>query len=147
MKFTTCYGIKGMHGNKDGMIFYTLPNCSVVIGRSMPTSFTEAENHDDYRKITRNISDLMPTQEFKNDFKVYTAMYKDLPTAKKSISSWYNIFVKMLWAMQKEGLVNLKTLTKAEIYSQNLPCKSVKTAVEAGYLPQVTNYTSLDSGI
>lgn len=147
MKVTTRLGISGYNGCNDGLIYYTLPNCSAIIARSMPTHFKEAQQHKDYRSVAMNISDLRPSQAFKNDFKVYTALYKELPEASKSVSGWYNLYIKMLWAMQKNELIDLKVLTKQDIYDLNLPCKSVKNAVDAGYLPQVTNYTNLDSGI
>jgi hypothetical protein len=47
----------------------------------------------------------------------------------------------------KAGLSDLKTLTRQQIYDDNLPCKSVKSAVEAGFLPEVLNYQLLDNGI
>jgi hypothetical protein len=53
----------------------------------------------------------------------------------------------MLWDMQKAGLVDLKTLSRQQIYDNDLPCKSVKAAVEAGYLSEVLNYQLLDEDI
>jgi hypothetical protein len=147
MKVTTQFGISGLHGNKDGLIYYMLPNCTTLLARSMPTRFAEAQQHDDYRKIAGNVSRLNPSVAYKNDFKVYTALYKELPNINKGVSGWYNLYIKMLWAMQKDGLADLKVLTKDEIYQNNLPCKSVRNAVEAGYLPVVTNFENLDNGI
>ncbi len=147
MKAKTKYGLSAMTGNVDGMIYYTLPNSDVIIGRKKPTHFTQAAQHSDYRKIALNLKKIKPSQAYKDDFKVYTTLYKELPEAQKSVSGWYNLYIGMMWVMQKAGLVNLKTLTRAQIYANNLPCKSVKDAVEAGQLPAVTNYETLDNGI
>jgi len=147
MKAKTKYGLGSMTGNVEGMIYYTLPNYDGLIGRRKPTHFTQAAQHTDYRKIAQNLRKIKPSQAYKDDFKVYTSLYKDLPEARKSVSGWYNLYISMMWVMQKAGLVNLKTLTRAQIYANNLPCKSVKDAVEAGLLLPVTNYETLDNGI
>jgi len=39
----------------------------------------------------------------------------------------------------------LKTVTKQEIYDDNLLGKSVKEAVEVGFLPEVVKYRMLDN--
>ncbi len=147
MKAYTRYGLKGYTGNVDDMVFYTLPNCDVMIGRRKPRHFVEAAQHEQYRQTSNNLWKIKPSQAYKDDFKVYTSLYKDLPDAKRSVSGWYNLYIKLLWDMQKAGLVDLKTLTKQQIIDNNLPCKSVKTAVDAGYLPVVLNYQLLDSEI
>jgi len=36
--------------------------------------------------------------------------------------------------------IDLKTITRQQIYQENLPCISVKNAVEAGILPPVKGY-------
>jgi hypothetical protein len=55
----------------------------------------------------------------------------------------------MLWAMQARypEQVNLKTITREQIVEQNLPCRSVKTAVEDNLLPQIPGYQYLDREI
>lgn len=147
MKAKTKYGLTGYTGNVDDMIFYTLPNCDTLIGRKKPEHFTQAAQHKDYRLIAQNLKKIQPGVAYKSDFKVYTALYKELPEAKKSVSGWYNLYISILWDMQRAGLVNLKTITRAQIYADNLPCISVKAAVEAGFLPAVVNYQSLDNDI
>jgi hypothetical protein len=43
--------------------------------------------------------------------------------------------------------IDLGTLTREEIYQQDLPCISIKRAVEAGLLEKVDNYQRLDKPI
>ncbi|NLM90621.1 MAG: hypothetical protein GX179_05475, partial [Candidatus Cloacimonetes bacterium] len=40
----------------------------------------------------------------------------------------------------KNPEIDLKTLTRQQIFADNLPCKSIKSAVEAGILPPVNGY-------
>jgi hypothetical protein len=147
MKVRTQYGITGLSGKADGMVYYFLPNCDVTIARRLPKEFNEAAQHNDYRLIARNLKEIHPSDAYKNDFRVYTTLYKDLDGADPKISSWYNLYIRMLWAMQEEGLVDLKTVTREQIYTEDLPCRSVKAAAEAGFLPAVLNYQNLDKGI
>lgn len=147
MKVSTKFGLKGFKGQADGMIYYTVPNCDAIIARKKPEKFTVSAHHKDYSSIAKNLKKIKPSLAFKNDFKVYTSLYKELPQAKKSIAGWYNLYIAMLWDMQKAGLCNLKTLTRQQIISNNLPCKSVKDAIDAGFLQEVLNYELLDNVI
>jgi hypothetical protein len=147
MKVTTKFGLNRMQGKVDGLVYYTLPNSDVVVGRKLPEKFKQATQHNDYRLIAKNLRKIKPSQAFKDDFKVYTSLYKDLPQADKKISGWYNLYIKMLWDMQKAGMADLKTLTREQIIAQNLPCKSVKAAVEAGMLVPVLNFQALSHEI
>jgi hypothetical protein len=74
---------------------------------------------------------------------MYPALYKELPEAMPGVSGWYCLYNKLMWDMHKAGLVDLKVITRQLIYDNALPCISVKAAVEAGFLPEVTNYQVL----
>ena len=64
---------------------------------------------------------------------------------RKTISNWYNIFMMLMWAMAEHYSVDLRTISRVQIYEQELPCVSVKAAIEAGLLPGVRNYETLDN--
>lgn len=147
MKVKTSYGIGSLSGKRENTVFYTLPNCNFVIMRSKPDKIEEAQQHQDFRDIGSRLKAIKPSQGFKDDFKIYTALYKGLPEAMSTVSNWYNLYNKLLWDMQKSGLVELTLITRELIYSQNLPCKNVKAAVDAGLLPEVLNYQNLVQGI
>jgi hypothetical protein len=55
----------------------------------------------------------------------------------------------MMWAMQAKypQQVNLKTITREQILEQQLPCRSVKAAVEDGLLAKIPGYQYLDNEI
>jgi hypothetical protein len=65
------------------------------------------------------------------------------------LPSWYSLNIKMLWAMQAKypATVDLKTITREQIAEQNLPCRSVKAAVEDGLLPLIPGYRYMDREI
>ena len=52
----------------------------------------------------------------------------------------WGLFLKLMWAMAKMRGLDLEFLTRETIESENLPCRSVKDAVEAGLLPMVKGY-------
>jgi hypothetical protein len=82
-------------------------------------------------------------------FMDYRTAYNELPEYQwKPMPCWNNLYIKMLFALQKtDSRVNLLTLNRAQIYAQDLPCKSIKAAIEAGLLPEVANYRRFDSDI
>ncbi len=147
MKVTTQYGVKGLNGKVDGIVYYTIPHCDVVVGRRVPAKFTESEQHNDYRLIAGNLEKIKPSQAFKDDFKIYTALYKEYPDADNKVASWYNLYIRMMWDMQKAGLADLKTITRDQIIAEDQPCKSVCAAVEAGLLLPVLHYQTLNHSI
>jgi hypothetical protein len=51
----------------------------------------------------------------------------------------------MMWSMQRILGVGLLSLTNSQITEQNLPCISVKTAVQAGLLPKVKGWEEMDA--
>ena len=147
MKVKTDFGITGYSGKAGRMVYYMIPGCTSLITRSCPDKIREAAQHGDYRIIGKNLKSIQPSTAYKNDFKVYTALYRGLANAEISIVSWHNLYIRMLWAMQRQGLADLKTITKQQIITENLPCRSVRAAVEAGFLAEVLNYQSLDNDI
>jgi len=62
------------------------------------------------------------------------------------LNNWYNAFTKLMWNMAKtyslngipltenSTLINLTTLTREDIIENNLSCRTVKQAIEAGLL-------------
>jgi len=52
-----------------------------------------------------------------------------------------------MYGMVKEMSIDLGTITRAQIETDNLPCISIKQAVDANLLPRVRNYEKLDKGM
>ena len=140
MKVKLEFGFRAFSGTRDDTTYYYSRRMRTSIARQKPNMPHQAIN-DTYRIIAQNISEIMPSEFYKSDFRCYTSNLRD--TQEDShIVSWYGLYTKMLWAMQKKypDTVNLQTLTRAQIYEQNLPCKTVKAAIEDGLLPMVNGY-------
>jgi hypothetical protein len=92
---------------------------------------------------------IRPSAAYKQDFKDYLLAYNDLKEYRhKPVLSWYNLYIRMLFAMQDSiPGVSLLTLSREQIAGDALPCRTVAAAVEAGLLPPVPEYARWDSGI
>jgi hypothetical protein len=140
-------GIKGFSGKLDGAIYYYHPRLKRTLMRKAPVMPVQPQNHV-YREISRQIKAIDPSEGYRNDFRNYLNELRERDEDVR-LPSWYSLYIKMLWAMQAKypELVNLSTITKDEIIAQDLPCRSVKRAVEAGLLPKIPGYKYLDREI
>jgi hypothetical protein len=147
MKVKVQEGIKGFSGKLDGAIYYYHPRLKRTLMRRKPQMPALPQNAE-YASISRNIKALGPSEAYRYDFKTYLSMLRDKDETITS-PSWYSLFVKMLWAMQRKypQIVNLATLTRQDIVTHNLPCRSVKAAIADGLLPQVSNWELLNKEI
>ncbi len=147
MKATVKEGIKGFSGKLDGAIYYYHPRLKRTLMRRAPQMPIQPQNND-YRDISRQIKAINPSEGYRNDFKNYLNLLRDRDESIR-LPSWYSLYIKMLWAMQAKypATVNLKIITREQITQQNLPCRSVKTAVEDGLLPVVPGYQYMDREI
>lgn len=147
MKATVQEGIKGFSGKLDGAIYYYHPRLKRTLMRRVPKMPIQPQNND-YRDISRQIKAINPSEGYRNDFKNYLNLLRDRDDSVR-LPSWYSLYIKMLWAMQARypASVDLKTLTREQILTQNLPCRSVKTAVEDGLLASVPGYQYMDREI
>ncbi len=147
MKVKVKEGIKGFSGKLDGAIYYYHPRLKRTLMRRKP-QMPRLPQNESYTSIGKNIKALEPSDAYRYDFKIYTSLLRDQDES-FDLPSWYPLFVKMLWAMQKKypGQVDLNTLTRQQIQELDLPCRSVKRAIEDGLLAPVTNWQLLDKEI
>lgn len=143
MKVKCQYGIKGMVGKKDGAVFYYHPRLKQYLMRAWVKTKKSAAT-DRAAAIMRNVANLQPSDAYKDDLRNYIYQYNELKDyAHKPLTNWNNAFLKLLYAMQKQyETVDLETLTRDQIYSEELPCITLKLAIEAGLLPKVKHYES-----
>ncbi|MDP2172685.1 MAG: hypothetical protein Q8M98_05605 [Candidatus Cloacimonadaceae bacterium] len=147
MKVTIKAGIMGLAGEIDGAIYYYHPRLKRTLMRSKPKMPKQAIN-DKYRKISKALKAINPSELFKADFKIYISVRRDTDDS-FSAPGWYCIWVKMMWAMQRKypDLVDLQTLTRNQIYDNNLPCISIKNAIADGLMDPIRNWELLDKHI
>ena len=129
-------------GKCDGLVFYYNSRLDRVLVRSLP-SFTPSENNFRMARVARNLKALELSEGFRLDMITYTELFRKEWKA-PSCNSWYNVFNKMMWAMHRLMAVDLETLTRSQIEAEELPCRSVKSAVEGGLLPPVSGWQRLD---
>ncbi len=148
MKVNISKGIKGYSGTSDGGVYYYHPKLKVCLMREYVVPDNKP-NTDRTKAIMANLKLITPSAAYKQNFKDYLYGYNDLKEHRdKPVLSWYNLYIRMLFAMQDSiPGVSLLTLSRAQIYAENLPCKTVAAAVEAGLLPPVPEYARLTQEI
>ena len=133
-------------GTCDGLVYYYNKRLGTMIARRYVVPQTSSQNRK-IGAISRNLKHLELSEGYINDLKVYLALYNYQPREKCFIT-WRNVFLTLMFAMERlvPG-VDLLTITRAQIYSEHLPCICVKDAVEAGLLESVNGYEKLSSQI
>ncbi|MEF3694945.1 MAG: hypothetical protein V3576_06310 [Candidatus Cloacimonadota bacterium] len=148
MRAHFAWGINSYSGRQAGVVFchYRRENIVLVRKYKYPTL---TENNHKLGSITANLHSIQPSDGYKQDMKNYQWRYNTLRENEgKTIRSWVNMYLKLMREMAKrDASIDLQTITRDEIYARNLPCISVKRAVEAGLLPVVYDYTHLDREI
>ncbi len=96
-----------------------------------------------------NLFKLNPSKGYKENLYFYVDRYNGLRENRNSRArSWVNIYLKMMYAMAKaDPTLDLSTLTREEIQQRELPCLSLKRAIEAGLLPRVYGWEDFDKEI
>jgi len=140
--------INGYSGKADDSIIYYVRKTNSFYVKKRPHSY-RGENQNKFREIMRNLSTIKPDFYYKEDFGFYLELYNQLPDKKYSaVMTWCNLYMKVLFTMAKTlPGIDLSTITKQQMYDNDLPCLSVKKAVEAGLLPVVKGYTRFDNEI
>jgi len=145
MKATLKNALLAYSGKCDGLVFYYNPRLDRMLVRKLPV-WTATENNHRLARIAPNLTALELSAGYRLDLITYTELYRR-EYKDNNCTSWYNLFNKLMWAMQKQLAINLETLNRAQIETEDLPCISVKRAVEAGLLYPITGYERLDSAI
>jgi len=148
MKANLTYGIGAYSGKLDGVVFCNYRRQGLVLARkySYPTI---TENNHKLGSTTANLHTIKPSDGFKNDTRTYLGRFNALRENEgRYVRSWVNLYLKLMRDMaRQDDTIDLQTLTRAEIYARDLPCISIKRAVEAGLLPVVYDYANLDRQI
>ena len=110
---------------------------------------TLTENHHKMGGVAKNLFAIKPSEDYKYDCRTYAYQLASLRSNKSvNIWTWSNCYLHLMYAMAKAlPELDLSTLTREEIYAQDLPCISIKRAVEAGLLEKVKDYMRLDNPI
>jgi hypothetical protein len=149
MKVKYRYQLRGYSGNTDDMIYYFDKKSGVTLARRKFT-FRDHPEHPGFRSAQKQIYAIQPSREYVYNLTDYISAYNYLPENElKPMRTWTNLYNKLMFALQKAvpETVDLKTITRQQIYEQNLPCKTLKDAIDYGLLPQVDGYERWDKQI
>ncbi|HPI25495.1 MAG TPA: hypothetical protein PLO57_03445 [Candidatus Cloacimonadota bacterium] len=128
--------LKAYSGKCDGLVYYYNSRLGRVLCRKHVIPRQNTHNRR-MAAISRNLKALNPSPEFRQDLKLYAALYQDAPL------SGQNVYIKLMYALARVYGVDLATLTREQIGDQELPCATVKQAVDAGLLAPVQGYDRL----
>jgi hypothetical protein len=136
--------INGYTGCVDDLVMYYNRKLNRVLIRQRPV-YRNHPAHAPFKAVMANLKALNPSAAYRADLKAYLILYNQLPqNTFRNAVSWNNLWQKMMWMLARiNHAVNLQTISKPEIYTLDLPCISVRRAVEAGLLPRVKNYETL----
>jgi hypothetical protein len=149
MKVYMKRNLAGYTGTVDQAIYYYNPKLGVTLMR--PYVYPKLnQNNERIVSIMANLKLINPSEGYRNNLRDYVMYYNDSKDyGHRPLSSWNNVWLKIMYAMQKANpeTVNLRTITREQIYEQNLPCKTLKDAIDAGLVPAVTDYKHFNKPI
>lgn len=140
--------LPGFTGNMDDVVVYYNSKLNKYIARKevkpkfTPDHSLTQEMHAFRRRIA--VSD-----EYIDDCREYIRLFNQkFRRQGRAMSTWPNVYMKIMRALKAHYPdLDFGTLTREEVLDQNLPCKSVAAAVEAGYLEKVPGFEKLDSNL
>ena len=140
--------LQAYRGKCDGLVYYYNPRLQRILVRPHVKPRPSVQTRR-FASIAKNLKALAPSDAFKTDMAVYTDIHNRRVGSRhrpeRILSNWYNTFMVMMYALPKvETYIDLEAITRAQIEANDLPCRSVKRAVEAGLLEPVPGYELLD---
>ncbi len=135
--------IRTYRGKKDGLVYYYHPGLERSLAREYAVPRANETNRK-LRAVTQNLQALNPSVGFRDDLKVYIYLLKSHAATEHVFRGHYwSLYLKLMWAMARQLDIDLEFITREQIFAQELPCRTVKSAVEAGLLASVNGYELL----
>jgi hypothetical protein len=128
----------------DAVIYYNRYLNKVIIRKNVQPR--QGPHHARFKAISQNIFALAPSQGYKDDLIRYAdALRKQKAHRYDGCIVWNNTYSRIMFALAKKypETVDLATLTRAQITSDNLPCQTVRMAVEADMISSVAGWQNL----
>lgn len=141
MKATRANLLGEFTGKLDGLIYFRRKlNGRLYVRKQW--KFHDHPEHPRFRNTQRAIFALSPSPEYIQDMRDYLQQYNKIAQNYQAVHAWSNLYAKLMYAMQRAmpETVVLDSITREQIARQNLPCRTVKAAVDAGLLPPVKGY-------
>lgn len=146
MKLSTKNQVPKPKSKKDGLVYCSYRNGELIIARRYVYPKLSEQNSS-FAARDKNLFKLKPSDGYKANCRAYLRGYiNTAPGQEKPILSWNNLYVKLMSALAKQYPgINLCTLTREEIFAKQLPCITIKKAVEAGLLHKVKGWSKLSN--
>ena len=133
--------IRSYRGKHDGLVYYYHPGLERCLARSYVVP-KATENNRKLAAVARKIRDLEPSSGYRDDLKVYLQLLKRQPDRGRQLYvNLWSLFTRLIWAQCRSAGLDPELVTREQIVE--LPCRTVKTAVEAGLLAEVPGYALL----
>ncbi len=148
MKPKVKMNIPKLEGNEDKYVTYYNSHLDKYISRRKVMPKPSVSN-----AIMKEIFDfakrIIISEEYKEDCRKYIQRYnREYHSQGKPMSTWPNVYLKVMREMLKDYPdLDLKKLTREEIIKKNLPCRSIASAIQAGYLDKVRDWRELTGSI
>jgi len=147
MKVKLKYGISAYSGTIDEITFGSYKDGTICIARKwvLPRA---TEYNETLGNIAVNLSALYAdiSAGYKADLKTYATLYGQQKADRRKLNpSAYALFIKMMYAFAEitGESVDLSSITCNDIQTLFTDLASIATAIEAGYLPNVSGADAL----
>jgi len=148
MKATIKAMMPGFTGNMDDLVIYynSRLNCMIARRKVMPKSSPSTAAATTLYAFARRIG---LSQAWKDDCHLYILAYNSkYRRQNRAHSSWPSIWLKLMRAQMKDRPeLDFNTLTREDVISLQLPCRSIVASIEAGYLDKVRDWTRFTANI
>ena len=151
MKVRFKYGIKTYSGLIDDMVYGSYRHHKLCIGREYVYP-TLTPNNTHIGDCMKNLAIVFKSAVagYKADFKTYSQRNgeENVPY-NQLIPNGFSCFIKMMFAWQKSDPlhIDLTAVTAADIVTLDADVINVERAIDAGYLPHISNYDDLNTDI
>lgn len=140
--------LPGFTGNMDDVVIYYNSKLGKMIARRKvkpkftPDNSIVKEIHAFRRRIE-------VSEAYLNDCRRYIELFNQKYRRHgRAMSTWPNVYMKVMRALKSQHPeIDFKTLSREDVIDQNLPCRTIASAVEAGYLEKVPGYEALTNAL
>ncbi len=142
MKASLKLAIPGFTGRMKNVEISYDPDQNLYTARKIRASPIHVPDSSDVKAAFAFARRIVLSDTFLDDCHKYIVAYNtQYRKQNKALTSWSAIWLKMMKAQHKAyPELDLDSLSREEFISRELPCRSIATAVDAGYLLAVPGY-------
>jgi len=134
-------------GDCDDLVYYIRRGCNQLIARRYVRP-RYSESNRALGTSGKHLKSLRPSLGYIQDLRLYIQLFNArLDQNQPPLNNWYAVFVHLMFAQAKALGIPITSLTLEIIDSQNLPVRTVKSAIEAGLLDMVDGYERMENMI